>query len=324
MKRRNYTFSRGMIFTLFCDNLSVFVFFFMIVVATTLPRLKDAEQLASLLPGLTDKLHQSEVALGLAVEVSAEKSGIIDGLEKEAAGNRRRLEVQGKKLIQLTGDLEKTIERLRSGPPVRLVFCLDVTKSMQSVVDELRDVLATVFETLPNTSKKCEICVLAFRHGVVKTLELTEVKPTYEDERKSQKKVLDWIDELHVEEAHTEHLSVFREAIKILRSPSTDETRHRLIILGDVGPAELDKTLGYSAAERAVQQRILQGVGSWVKQRPNNAVEALYADSDWSLQDPYAKESRDWFEALGSVSADSASYNNTSSLLRAVLHASLN
>lgn len=309
--------SGGAIFVLFCDVLSILVFTFLMMYV-------DADQIASLVPGLTQKVHSSELALGLALEKSEEKSGVIDGLEEEAAGNRERIEEQGRQIVQLSGELQKTLDRLRSGPPVRLVFCLDVTASMQSVVDELRTVLGTVLEVIPNTSKKCEISVLAFRGGVVEMLPLMEIEPVYDDQGVSQKMVLDFIDGLQVENAHTEHLTVFKQATEILNAPSTDETLHRLILLGDVGPAELDKQVGYTAEEREMKDRILAGVRRWATMRPNNAVTSLYADSDWSLQDPASDESRAWFEQLGSVSDSSAFYATTSSLLRAVLHASLN
>ena len=285
--------------------------------------LASTQVVADKVPGLTEKLHSTELALGLSLEESEEKEGIINGLEEESAGNRKRLEELGKQVVQLNGQLKETLDKLRPGPPCRIVFVLDLTASMDSVVAELRTVLSTVFETLPNTSSKFECAVVAFRDGVVSELPLVEVRPGYEDNFLSQKELLDYVGSLNTENGFTDHLPAFEDACRMLMQPCSDETRCRLVVLSDVFSCELDSQPGYDAEERSRGKRLVEGVRKWAAMRPNNACISLYANTEWSEKDSYAAESRAFFEELGAVSSQSAFYDETSSLLRAVLQASL-
>lgn len=64
------------IFTLFCDNLSVLCFSFMILLAIALPKLEEAEKVAALVPGLTEKVHDAELTFAGSIARFAALGGL--------------------------------------------------------------------------------------------------------------------------------------------------------------------------------------------------------------------------------------------------------
>ena len=178
---------------------------------------------------------------------------------------------------------------------------------------------------MPNASKDFRVGILAFRNGVVDRFPITPILPTYEDEGRSQKSVLEFLQNLSVEKSATDHLPVFREAFAMLQEahPTPDAKRkERIIVLSDVGPSELDKQPGYSQAERETKDLITHEATEWAG-NGNRAIEALFVESNYTAQDPATDEHREWFKSLGNVSPKSAFYTDGNALLRAILHASI-
>lgn len=312
-------------FSLMADVQLTLLAFFMLLIGTVSEQLSQSEAVASLVPdlerevtGLGGDLRSTKIELGKAVQKGvhlrtdlSRKDGVIDDLKRGVE--------------QLTVENGKLRSRLRAGDPVTLLVLIDVTGSMTKSIEELRESLAVLCEILPNTSKDFRVGILAYRSGVVARFPITPILPTYVDQGKSQKAVLAFVASLEAKGAYTDHLPVFREAFAMLdkahQKPDPDR-KERLVLLGDVGPSELDEKQGYNSAERAMKGRLLKGVNDWAG-KGDRAVEALYAQNDFTKSDPAAAESREWFQALGKVSPKSAFYTETSSLLRAVLHASL-
>lgn len=286
----------------------------------------DTDTLKTRLTLQDQKLAAGKKALGEAIEEGAQKDGIINGYVTKSAGDREEIRELGETIKELHQQKRDIEDQLRSGPPVTMVILIDVTASMQDAIEELRTVMATLFEVLPNTSQEVEIGVLAFRNGVVSTLPLTHVQPRYYDGGKSQATVLEFLDGLQAEEGYTDHWPVFSDAMKMLGNGDKANPLHnfRCVVLGDVAPAELDEKLGFTQAERERCKKIIRGLETWAGRGPNNAVISLYARSKWAENDPFSDESLQWFKDIGGVSKNSAFYEDTSSLLRALLSASLN
>lgn len=273
--------------------------------------------------GYRRTIQQTKQKLGTAVERAKQQAGVIRDLKQTASGNQRVIDEQAEEIVHLAGERDRAVDRLRSGPPMRLTILIDVTGSMRPAIDELRVCLATSTEVLPHVSKRVEIACIAFRNGIVSELPMMEVEPSWKDQGASQQTVLDWVDGLSTKAEFTEHRSVFEKAFNILMQPSSEETIHRLIFIGDVGPAEIDRQLGYTAREREEKAKLVRAARRWCAMRPLNGVTALYADTEWAAADPYSEESREWFRELGRVSPNSQSFESTGSMLRAVLQSSL-
>lgn len=311
---------KGLMFTIFTDILLTLVAVLMVLWQSS------AQQAVA----------RREEIDGLSKEVGGLRGVLVETTEKltksQHHGNELQSIVEGQDLR--IGELTETVglltydngvlsSRIRSGDPVTLLVMIDVSQSMTEPIKELRSSLGALFEQLPNTSKDFRVGGLAFRRGVVSRFPITPIVPTYEDDGRSQTAALAFVESLRAEGGYTDHLPVFREAVAMLAKahPKPEaELKQRIIFLGDVGPSELDGKPGFNAQERATKDRILSAVTKWAKVG-NRAVASLYTESEFSAKDPSSAESRQWFEALGRVSPPSAFYSDTSSLLRAVLHA---
>ena len=196
---------------------------------------------------------------------------------------------------------------------------------MTQPIADLRAAIITLFEFMPNASKDFRVGILAFRQGVVNRYPITPILPKYEDSGQSQKSVLDFLGSLTAKQSATEHSSVFREALAMLKNthpiPNV-KRKERIVFLGDVGTSELDGQPGYSASERATKNRLTSGFTKW-SSKGNRGVAALYAESNYNANDPSAAESRQWFKELGSVSPNSSYNADSNALLRAILNASI-
>jgi len=336
MRINSYRPGRGIVYTLLTDVLFTLLAFYMMKIGVKSRELVTIQVVASQVPGLEKsitgyqgKLLEVENILANAHKKGRDLRSVIDGKETEIGDLKK---VVGKvhlengalkgKVQELEGDIEKS--RFRSGAPFTLLVVIDITQSMTEPLEALREAIAALFEVLPNTSKDFRVAVLAMRHGVVARYEVTQILPTYEDEGRSQATVLDFLDSLEVQKSHTDHLPVFREAIGMLSQAHSDadsDRRIRLLFCGDVGTSEVDEKPGYSAEERKIKNRILNGVKKWTT-LGNHAVTSLYAESKYTEQDPSSDESREWFKALGSVSPQSHFYSDSSEMLRAVFRAS--
>lgn len=316
--------SRGVYAILFDVILQLLVMF-MILVPWFFQRMRSSQAVASLVPEMEIRISglEGQLEIGRRDLTQAHRNG--GKLRSIINGKDRQIGDLHDTVGQLTVDNGELRSRLRSGDPVTVVVLIDVTASMSEAIEVLRSSMAALFEFMPNTSSDFRVAILGFRNGVVVRFPVTPIVPVYQDGGKSQRSVLAFLQSLKAENGHTNHEPVFREALSMLAEahPKIDaERKERIIFLGDMGPAELDRQVGYSLAEREAKSRILRSVAMWAQQG-NRAVEALYAESNYTRQDPAAAESREWFEALGGVSQNSAFYTDTNALLRAILHASL-
>lgn len=284
------------------------------VVKTVAAKVPDYEETIEGLQGTVDTLSEG-------LTNSEEEGAILRAIiaKKDDLIGEQQTIIKG-----LNSDLDKIKSRLKPGDPVTVMILIDVTNSMQPAIDELRVTLATICEITGNLSKDFRVGIIAFRDGSVAEFPITRIAPKYEDNGESQAKVLAFVNGLKPKRSSTEHLAVFEKAIGMLRAahPEPDASRReRIVFIGDVFTNELDDYSEYTNGERRIARRIVGGLKKWAQQG-NRAVESLYADTDGPKTHPWETESRKWFRAIGSVSPKSAAYDDTSSLLHAVLHAS--
>ena len=246
----------------------------------------------------------------------------IGNLNIENGGLKQTISNQGKLIGSLQDEIDK-YARFRSGKAVTAILLLDVSGSMGGPIEQLGIGMEAICEIMPNRSKDFRVGILAFRKGVIARYPITQILPAYEDNGNSQQAVLSFIQALKPDDGWTEHESVFQEAVKAVSNAheKPDPDREVIVVLmGDVGPSELDGKLGYTRSERDTKQRILSSMKKWAS-RGNNSVKTLYAESNHTRDDPSRAESKQWFEDLGAVSPKSASYSDTTSLLQAIYHA---
>ncbi|MCA9026706.1 MAG: hypothetical protein KDA86_15975 [Planctomycetaceae bacterium] len=281
-------------------------------------------------------IDQGEKLRVINDELDKENKGLRDQLDwvtTEGQTQRDRMDGQERELADAR-DIITTLKtandelkgKLRTGPPVTLLLMPDLTQSMAEPLEMMRATMATLFEVLPNTSSDFRMGVLGFRDGVVATFDVTPILPTYEDGGRSQAAALDFLNQLSLVGAMTDHLPVFERAIETLENihPGLDpERRIRIVFVGDVGPSEVDGQEGYSSVERQRKSQILTLLQRWAS-HGNRGIDAFYVENNWVIaKDPARVENRAWFQAVGSVSPESQFYEDASHMLRAILQTSL-
>jgi hypothetical protein len=310
--------------TTYIDLMSIILICVLPLIAQQSKDLQGAQADAASVPKLKDTIE------GLRGTVKSLSKGLSDS-EKRGSGLRETIgdkdgeigRMQG--IVQgLSGRIGELEDQLRPGDPVTVLILIDVTNSMEPCIRELRVTLSTICEITASLSKDFRVGILAYRDGVVAEFPITPILPKYEDEGKSQAEVLAFVETLHSKPSWTRHLPVFERGMSMLRTahPQIDPARReRVVLIGDAFTNEIDGKGSYSETERKEAQRIVAGLTKWAQQG-NRAVEALYTDNFPDQVEEGETESREWFVALGQVSPQSASYDDSGLLLRAILHAS--
>lgn len=292
-------------------------------------RVASLERQAGLVPGLQTQVEILGDQIG-GYRTKVEGQGaVIEKMGVNLDAYRGRVDRQGlviKQQGKVIGGFRSLVTDLRSkipdDAPVTLLIVVDETWSMTAPHREIVSGTKTLCAFMSSRSESFRFGVISFRQGISKQLPIMEIRPTGEDGGASERKVMDFLATLTVKRAHTDHRPVLREAIRALEVDARHDPQRkfRLVFVGDVGPAELDGVAGYSQQERLVKQDLLALVRRWA-QPGDRAVASLYAESDWTKNDPASAESRAWFKALGSVSEGSSFTTDTGELQRTIFHA---
>ncbi len=312
---------RGIFYTILTDVLFNLLAFYMMLVGD---RTEELTKIQAVVPGLQKDIKglRGELKKGKKELTRSKKQG--DKYRAVIAGQDVQIGKFQTTVKDLTGQISEIKKHFRAGAPVTIVILIDVSASLDKLIEDLLVSMSTLFESLPDTSKDFRVSILAFRYGVVAEFPLTQILPYSVDQGASQQSVLAFIELLTVQDSFTNFLPVFKKAFVVLNEahPRVDPARReRLILISDTGPSESDKRLGYSDEEQEVKRRLLSYTARWAKMG-NRGVVTLYAESANAKQDPGGPESKQWFEDLGNVSQHSAFYTNSNHLLRAILRTS--
>ena len=231
--------------------------------------------------GLEGQLEDAETDAANFAKDGEEKAGIIATLEAQVGE-------QGEQI----GELATALASLRPGGPVDAVFLIDCTASTDRYHDHLKSCLKALFRWAPRVSSELRIGVIPFRDRPLAEYPMRLIQPRYKDGGKSQDQLLAFIDGLTTETAPTHHLPVFRKAFKTLSGSRSHDRRAVAILVGDIGPSELDNVAGFSAKERHEAARIVDAGNQWVS-GGMRTVAAIYLGAGQS-----GSEDRRWFEQL--------------------------
>lgn len=231
--------------------------------------------------GLKGQLDKARTDAENYAKDGEDKAGII-------ASQQAQLGEQGKQIGQLTTALNS----LRPGGPCDAVFLVDTTGSTDPFHEHVKESLKALFRWAPRLSSELRIGVIPFRDGPLPAYPLQVINPRYKDGGRSQDRLLAFIDNLTTQGSPTHHLPVFREAFDMLGPARSQDRRAVAILVGDIGPSELDEYAGFSAAERREAERIVSGVRKWVS-GGMRTVAAIYLGKGGE-----GSEDRQWFESL--------------------------
>lgn len=292
-------------------------------------RVASLERQAGLVPGLKTQVVSLGDQIGGYRAKVAGQGALIQELGDRIGAYRGKVSSLGqlvKNQGKTIGGYKSLVTDLRSkipdDAPVTLLIVVDETWSMTAPHREIVSGTKTLCAFMSSRSESFRFGVISFRQGISRQLPIMGIRPTDEDGGASERKAMDFLATLKVKRSHTDHAPVLREAIRALEADARrdPQRKFRLVFVGDVGPAELDGVAGYSGQERLVKEDLLKLVSDWA-QSGDRAVASLYAESDWTRNDPAAAESRAWFKALGSVSEGSSFTTDTGELQRTIFHA---
>lgn len=245
--------------------------------------------------GLKGQLNDAEEDLENYADEGKKQQGIINTLTKD-------LGVLGEQLGEKTRELNK----LRPGGPVDVVVMVDCTGSMELHHERLKKAMVSLFQWTPRLSSKCRIGVLGVRDGVVYRYPLQTIVSPDKDGGKSQAKFLAFMAKMKIEGSLINHASAFREALAMLPDSERQTRKQSIIVLGDIGPSELDGD-GYvfSANELAVAKDISSRVRRWSAQGSRSVGSIYVGPDDQSSMD------RKWFQSLAQPAGQNFATDST-------------
>ena len=228
--------------------------------------------------------HEERAATEQTIVLTQEKRGVeqyakgLEGQLQDAEETAQHFADRGKEMggiisaltIQLGeqgeqfGEVQAELNQLRPGGPCDAIFLIDTSGSTDSYHDHISESLKALFRWAPRLSSELRVGVIPFRDGCLTSYPLTSIRPRDVDNGRSQDSLLEFIDNLHTEVSAADHLPAFREAFKMLDASRGEDRRAVVILVSDIGPSELDSTVGYSPAETRQAKRIVDGVNRWV------------------------------------------------------------
>lgn len=333
---------RSPVFTILCDVAFQIIVALLLLVQISSVKLVQVTKVADSVPnleeqiaGLDDALTTSQAAgrgkdkkideledrLDRAEADGADKDGVIEGLNQSISkartsavekdgiieGLKRKIGKQGQEIGELTDQLG----RLQPASALQLIVIVDVTGSQEPHIKRLRDTLKSLFDWLPYLAKKCKIGVLGVRDGVVFRFNLTDIKPHYSDGGRSQKALLDFLDNLNTKRSLVNHGAAIQEAIDTLGT-EIKGTQQQILLLGDVGCSELDGQQGHSPKERQAAGELINKVGDWVRSGDDRTFTTVYTGVANSLD-------QQWFQRLAQPRVENYSTDSTD-LFRFILN----
>lgn len=243
--------------------------------------------------GLQGQLEIAETELANYAETGAEQQGIIVELTKEVGE-------KGEQIGQLTAQWNK----LRPSGPIDIVFIIDCSQSMEIHHDRLRSAQKSLVRIVSRLSSDCRISVLGIRNGVVYRSPLKPIESPYVDNGTSRDELLRFMDEMDTASSHISHQQAIADAIGMLSAEHASTRKQAILILGDVGPSELDGHAGRSASESAMAKEMLEAIRLWVGVG-QRSVGTIYVGSDPSSPDGK------WFRDLSHPSSQNFSTDST-------------
>lgn len=245
--------------------------------------------------GLKGQLEEAEDDLENYADKGKKQQGIINTLTKD-------LGVLGEQL----GDKTKELDKLRPGGPVDVVLIPDCTGSMELHHERLKKAMVSLFQWTPRLSSRCRIGVLGVREGVVYRYPLQTIVSPGKDGGKSQAKFLAFMAGMKTEGSLINHAPAFREALAMLPDSDRKTRRQAIIVLGDIGPSELDGD-GYvfSANELAVAKDISSRVRRWASQGSRSVGSIYVGPNDEASMD------RKWFQSLAQPAGQNFATDST-------------
>ncbi|TWU59591.1 hypothetical protein V7x_55010 [Crateriforma conspicua] len=245
--------------------------------------------------GLKGQLEDTEEELENYAENGKRQQGIINRLTKD-------LGVLGEQLGEKTEELNK----LRPGGPVDIVMIADCSDTMTPHHERLKKAQLSLFQWAPRLSSRCRVGVLGVRDGVVYRYPLTTINPPWKDGGKSQSQLIDFMTGVKTSPSLVNHAPAFDEALAMLPDSHRATRKQVIILLGDIGPSELDGS-GYvfSAREMSVAKDVASRVRRWAE-KGSRSVGSIYVGPDQQTS-----IDRKWFQSLAYPSGQNFATDST-------------
>lgn len=275
------------------------------------------------------------------VQVNLEEG--LEELEKKIADEMELLETKKQELKEQKTENEKltNAEKSLQQYNFEIVIAVDITGSMQREIDKLTDTIGLIGKVLPQIAHSVKIGIVAYRRDekdklAIKTFPLQVIKAENEDNKKSYRRVHDWVRGLRAKPGSAPVELAMDQALKMFSSPDKFTGHQTFMFLGDVGPFE-DKYRDQSIDSRNREQAdaMVDQLKIWVDQQFHRNVLILFSGEDeiaktLRLQGPNGRQhqkflqSRKLFQRFAKETGQPESYTTDSSemipsLLSAIL-----
>lgn len=187
------------------------------------------------------------------------------------------------------------LARYRKSKRVRVVIVLDTSASMGEGIDESRETLGMLTETMPYALTSFEVGVVCHRKGAVEQQKLTKIVRRKDDNGTSVDAIDGFLEQFVPTGGETRISAAIDLALQDF-GQGDGEQSDVLIVCADVGPGDLSGLNNVQAGAITTKLR------SWAN-RPghNRAVLSIYTPPHPDTTPPDEASHRAFFEALGMV-----------------------
>lgn len=295
------------------DLMTNVVMALLLVVFLLMTIMKVGESAAEVLKQQRDDAIERRLnSVNVAAAKIEEMENKSETLESRLRKSQKQEEVQRQEnqaLQSMVQDLEEQVTQLSAGQSVSLAIAVDCTGSMENAIGDLKRAIEALAETMPEALSSFHIGLVLYRDGKTVQYPLTQIRRKQDDGGASLQSLLAFTNRIAANQGLANVDQAISEAMQMLDTSASADSRQLLFLLGDVSTGELPTHTPYS------DQQILQRATSWsASSGRDRRVLALY------VGDADTKHQR-FFEDLGSVNEQSVFATESAEMFISVFRA---
>lgn len=176
-------------------------------------------------------------------ESKKEKEGLEKKVEEQASKAEKQektISEQEKTIDEMGEKVEELEEEVISTSSLELVIAVDASATMADVLEDLSKAILRIGDSIPNVASSFRLGVIVYRKGL-RTFPIQEIHPADEDGGKSIESLKDFVrSECVADNSLANIQGAIHQGAEMLASSSNRKSRKSLVLMGDVGPYEMD------------------------------------------------------------------------------------
>lgn len=183
-------------------------------------------------------------------------------------------------------------------PAVDLVVAIDVSGSMREPLKELNVTLKELAENFPDVIRDFRIGVVSFAQRLNSSG--IDVFPLRKMDEAGKADLIEWLSILEHGNSLVDTNAAIKAAIAMHQASAEEERRRSFVLIGDVGPYELqgqrvlrDTSRADAAIDRAFEDNGIQAVREFARANPENRVLTIFSGAP-TIQANNGTQVRSW------------------------------